>query len=49
MKKSNIKFYDLNESKTEFLFESDAEKSAINEAMRKADEETANKMGKVRN
>lgn len=35
MKKSNIKFYDLNESKTEFLFESDAEKAAINEAMRK--------------
>lgn len=35
MKKSNIKFYDLNESKTEFLFESDAEKVAINEAMGK--------------
>lgn len=35
MKKSDIKFYDLNESKTEFLFESDAEKAAINEAMRK--------------
>ena len=35
MKKSNIKFYDLNKSKTEFLFESDAEKAAINEAMRK--------------
>ena len=34
MKKSNIKFYALNESKTEFLFESDAEKAAIYEAMR---------------
>lgn len=33
--KSNIKFYDLDESKTEFLFESDAEKAAINEVMRK--------------
>ena len=32
MKENKTKFYSMNECKTEFLFESDAEKAVLNEA-----------------
>ena len=35
MSKNKTKFYDFNECKTELLFESDAEKAVLKEALRR--------------